>query len=324
MRQAPSSSTTDRRSRPRTSAILGLRACEPPPETSGLAESAIGAELIPHDPGGLQYHAPEECRIVPQVPAPQASRLCPQPEEPLKPAPLHPAGSSLLDSCVKVERRPDTDQHGSSETAQVSIHPTLLLRRAEPDPDDIGIGIVDLLDDRLIFRIADRPKRRAVGACNSHSGVSATNPLRQPPCAPLPTSIEEMAIALDDGALAAGQHQVRPAHLLDVRMTIEPAEPDQGHAVRSHQAGTVVNRPESLVPLTLHDPVHACNADVLRLPLSNPALDRLERLSHVDCAHPDAEDVDSLHPARRSCRVTASTGSAMRRVPPPYLATYWS
>src|SRR5437667_453008 len=215
MRQAPSSSTTDRRSRPRTSAILGLRACEPPPETSGLAESAIGAELIPHDPGGLQYHAPEECRIVPQVPAPQASRLCPQPEEPLKPAPLHPAGSSLLDSCVKVERRPDTDQHGSSETAQ-------------------------------------------------------------------------------------------------------------GHAVRSHQAGTVVNPPESLVPLTLHDPVHACNADVLRLPLSNPALDRVERLSHVDRAHPDAEDVDSLHPARRSCRVKASTGSAMRRVPPPYLATYWS
>ena len=108
---------------------------------------------------------------------------------------------------------------------------------------------------------------------------------------------------------------------------MQPAEPDQRHAIRGYQPSTIVNSPERLIPLTLHDPMHPGDADVVLLSFSNPALDRLERLSHVDGAHPDAEDVDSLDAPPRSGRFREAGGvdyTAMRRLPRPYLATYWS
>ena len=75
------------------------------------------------------------------------------------------------------------------------------------------------------------------------------------------------------------QHQIRarrPARRS--RKPLQPAQPDQGHAVGVHQPGRVVDRPQPLVPLALHHAVHAAHADVLAVPRGDPAARSLASL----------------------------------------------
>src|SRR5829696_2969552 len=92
----------------------------------------------------LAREAGHEARVVAQVAPPQPARLAAEPEEPLEAAALHPVRRLRHEAGVEVERRADADEHRRLEPRAHPLHPLLLARHAEADPDDVGPLRVDV------------------------------------------------------------------------------------------------------------------------------------------------------------------------------------
>src|SRR5208337_3325471 len=90
---------------------------------------------------------------------------------------------------------------------------------------------------------------------------------------------------------ADGEHQVRAVHAVDASESSKAADPDQRHAIGRDQASAVMDVLQLRVPLALHHPMDAGDADIMTLPVVDPLADRLERDRRVDGAHADAEHV---------------------------------
>jgi hypothetical protein len=72
------------------------------------------------------------------VASPQAPRFRAQPEQPLERVTLHPLGRLRFHSRQEIECRADANHDRSIKAVEMRRHPPLLLRRAQPDPDDVG------------------------------------------------------------------------------------------------------------------------------------------------------------------------------------------
>jgi len=66
--------------------------------------------------------------------------------------PLHPERRIRFRAGIHVEREPDREQDASLDLRFISEDPILLLRRAEPNPNEIRREAIDFLQDlRLVF-----------------------------------------------------------------------------------------------------------------------------------------------------------------------------
>ena len=78
----------------------------------------------------------------------------------------HPRRSLRHSPGMKIKRGTDANQDRRSQPALMLGHPSLLLRRAKPHPNDIRIRSVDQGNRLVVFGLRQNPKRRTVSACN--------------------------------------------------------------------------------------------------------------------------------------------------------------
>src|SRR5207248_5564937 len=121
-------------------------------------------ELVPPQPELLLGQLEKEPGVVDQVTAPEPARLVSQPEEPFQAGALHPGGGLGDGAAVEVEGGTDADQHRRGQSRSHPRHPELLLGRADPDPDDVGLGAIDQLDGVVAAELVDGLERRGVRA----------------------------------------------------------------------------------------------------------------------------------------------------------------
>src|SRR4249919_2948410 len=112
----------------------------PRPLRDGRAASWMSTSSEVFQPKALEHQPVDELGPAHEVPAPQPSRLAHQPKQPFKTALLHPGGRRALESGHEVEGRTDTHGDGHVEQRTMTVHPHLLLRSAQSDPQDIGVG----------------------------------------------------------------------------------------------------------------------------------------------------------------------------------------
>ena len=79
----------------------------------------------------------------------EAARFGPKLEDPGKSEPLHPRGSVGFHAGVDVEGEADGENHAAMNQMLVALYPSLLLRRAETDPNEIGRKSVDFIENVL-------------------------------------------------------------------------------------------------------------------------------------------------------------------------------
>src|SRR6266571_2831239 len=98
----------------------------------------------PLEPRELQQSEPQKRWVVIDVAAPQAPGLLPQPKSPLEPGGLHEQGCPLDATSVKIERGAHSDDDLGCQPGTHLGGPALLLRRPQPNPDNVRPGAVDL------------------------------------------------------------------------------------------------------------------------------------------------------------------------------------
>lgn len=69
--------------------------------------------------------------------------------------PLHPQRRLFHRTTVKIERCTDGDDYGDVQSIAVQVGPPFLFGAAETDPDDVGLGLVDGVDDCRCFLLSD-------------------------------------------------------------------------------------------------------------------------------------------------------------------------
>ena len=93
--------------------------------------------------GDLQGEKTKELGYLHHITPPQTARLGAKTEQPLPSGFAHPTGGLANGTGMKVERCAYGKQQWRVQTAAVFGHPQLLLRRAQPDPNDIRLALVD-------------------------------------------------------------------------------------------------------------------------------------------------------------------------------------
>ena len=193
---------------------------------------------------------------------------------------------------MDVERGPDTQEHRCLQPADVGIHPALLFRGAESNPDQVRRCGVDPGDDLVVLLRRQGSKRRRIGPHDPESRETGRQPSDELIRDPLAAAIEEARPALLGGAGAQREHQVRSVYAGHPPGARTVSRPDHRHAVRRGQAGRVVDPQQLGIALALHHTVHAGDAHVVLLACRHPATDLVDRRRYVDSADADAEDVD--------------------------------
>jgi len=67
---------------------------------------------------------------------------------------------------MEVKSCPNSEQHTGIETVYVSRSPTLLLRRAEANPDEIGSRGIDEIDYHTVFLGTELTERWRIATCH--------------------------------------------------------------------------------------------------------------------------------------------------------------
>jgi len=194
---------------------------------------------------------------------------------------------------VKVEGGPDAEHHGGGEARTVGRHEAFLLRGAEADPEEVGLGGGDLGDQVLFLGGRQGAEGRGVGADDADSGESGFESglefLRDASV----SAVEEVG---GTGLLAPGEdrfHEVGSVDAAHGGMSGQPAEPHHGHAVGCGEEGTVVDAAEGVIGLGLHDAMDAGDADVPACAGTDGIGEGREGGVEIEDGDADAEDIDA-------------------------------
>src|SRR5208283_2427571 len=182
----------------------------------------------------LHADAPQKDRVVHEVPSPEPPRLPREPEEPLQGAALHPAGRLPLAPRMNVKCCPHSDQQTDRQLGRISSHETLLLGRAQADPDYVGPAFLHLRSQGCGFGIVKRAERRGKGAAYLQVGEAGLQGVSKVSGHALGTAVEEMSQATRASPIANLQHQVRPVHTGDLAPAVPAPQPHHGHPIGGH------------------------------------------------------------------------------------------
>jgi hypothetical protein len=205
----------------------------------------------------LQHNKRNEKWVVDQITLAEASRLCQQAKEPLQTDPHHPSGSLSLNAGMKIECGAYAHQHRCIQQVYVLTHPLLLLRGADSDPYYIRTRLIDLIYYRSIFLDGQRAEWRRMNTYDKQARKTGDQPINEPFCYARGTSIEEMAIAMYQRALANPKQEIRSVNALHIAKSHQTAQPDQWHPIRRNKTGGIVDRSHDFTPITLNNAVHS-------------------------------------------------------------------
>lgn len=275
---------------------------------------SLSSRLSAHElPDGEE----EEPRVRDRVAAEQAPGLARQTEEPFRTAPLHPAGRPAFRATVEVEGGPNRQDACHLKPTAGCLHPILLLRSAETDPDEVGGRGLDALEIRFQLCGGGRPERR-------RRGSDYLEPLKVGHQAPFErlrdargATVEVVPRTARAAAIHNREHKVRTRDPLASRSEA-PGHPDQGHPVRRVQ-GAVLHRIEKGSGVVRCD--HQMDIAEVGRPRgrgSHPFKDRLNRLfkaHHVDGHAEDPEPRHVLRPQASSDIEASPTESPTHATP---------
>src|SRR5438034_7341656 len=184
------------------------------------------------EPRELQQGEPEKRWVVIDVAAPQAARLLPQPEGPLKPGELQEQRCPLDATSVKIERGAHSDDHLGRQSGTHLGCPALLFRGPQAHPNNVRTGTVDPGSHVPLLDFGEGTKRRTVPT----GDLKAREALPERDREPLPDAgspaIKEMADRQGGRRLTHARHQRRTAHPLHSPTSLQAAEPHKRHPVR--------------------------------------------------------------------------------------------
>src|SRR5712692_11379182 len=117
---------------------------------------------------------------------------------------------------MKVKSCAHSDKRRGAKPSHMLCHPALLLRCADPNPDDVRSRGVDPIHYLLILLRGKRAKGWRVGASHSKAGKAGPQPNRQFFGHRRRPAVEEVAVASLCGELAQSQHEIRAIDPLNV------------------------------------------------------------------------------------------------------------
>lgn len=241
----------------------------------------------------LGEDAEDEAGVVGEVALPETAGFGAEAVEPFEAAALDPAGCLADASGVEVECGTDAEHHGGGEAGTVGGHEAFLLRGAQADPEEVGLGGGDLGDQILFLRGRQGAEGRGVGADDADSGEAGFEAgLEFLGDAGVP-AVEEVGGA---GLLAPGEdglHEVGSVDASHGGMPGEAAQPHHGHAVGRGEERTVVDEAEGVVGLGLHDPMDAGDADVPAGAGADGIGEGPEGGVEIEDGDADTEDIDA-------------------------------
>src|SRR5439155_2600910 len=178
------------------------------------AASACPAGAVPQDAHLLEGPERQKLRRNQEVAFPQARRFHEEAEEPLQAGFLHPARRLPHALCMEVEGRPYSDQDLSGEVPLVGCHPLFLLRRTDPDEDQVGPASAYHLLDVLVFRRCKRTERWGIRSDDGELRISCLQFTAKERKDLWQGAIKKYTMAAARGCLAEPQHQRRSVNPL--------------------------------------------------------------------------------------------------------------
>src|SRR5580658_3392438 len=166
----------------------------------------------------LEGHAPDRAWNRHQVPFPQPLGLDEKAEQPLQTTVTHPCGRALEFSRVEIKSCSHSQHHRNQELRAMIVHPTLLLRGAQANPQHVGRGRLHPGYDLAFFFVRQGAKRRSVRASDSDI-VSFAQIFGQLLSNSRRTAIEKMTVARSC-LLAKRLHEIGTADPTANRMSV--------------------------------------------------------------------------------------------------------
>src|ERR1700733_5280161 len=141
-------------------------------------------------------------------------------------------------------------------------HPFLLFWHSEPNPHEIGAGIIDRLHIGSIFLLRERAERWRSVSGNDQAREALLEARNQSLDNARASSVEKVPVAPLRCPFADRQEQVRSADAACVRITRALAPPNKRHPVLCRQARLVESTSNLRISLRLHQAVNRGETDV--------------------------------------------------------------
>src|SRR5215471_1865460 len=196
---------------------------------------------------------------------------------------------------MEVERCTDADEHGRREGWPKAVHPTLLFRGTQANPDDICTGRIQAASEFFFFLGGQRPVGRRECARDEGSGETIHKLRGKQFGYSRGSSVEEMPIAFFTGASEEFQHEFWSIHAARNHQPLQTSEPDQGCSVRYNEIRGMENGTEAGIALCLHHAVHSRHGDVAA------ALAPRDPVFHDGNNFGDLESIDADIEHRKFC-----------------------
>jgi hypothetical protein len=192
---------------------------------------------------------------------------------------------------VEIEGRADAEERRCPEDRPSLLHPALLLGTAEADEHDRGPGLVDARDLGGVLLFGQRPEGRGAHARHRQSRKPPDHGRREVLRHSGRAAVEEAGPALPRSEFAGEKDHVWTVDTADPAPALQPAHPDERHAVGDGQAGGGVGPAEGGIVQRLHDAVDVHEGDIAPLTVADPPADLLEAGRGIHRVHGGAHHV---------------------------------
>ncbi len=179
---------------------------------------------------------------------------------------LDPCGAVFDAAGMEIESGADAEHKCGVEEGKIAGHEGLLTRRADADPDEVGLEMADGGDEIVFFAGREVGIGRSIGADNASPGKPVDEIGGEGRRDAGVATVKEMRIAGELGVAEDFEHEIGAGDAFHVAAALDAADPDGGHAVGNGDGGDGVDGGEARVALRFHDAVHADDRDVAFLP----------------------------------------------------------
>src|SRR5271166_6212614 len=171
-------------------------------------------------------------------------------------------------------------------------HPRFLLWHAEPDPDEIGTGLIDCGNIGRVFLRSQGPKRRRAVASNDQPWIALGQARHQLLDDGRAGAVEIMPIAARDSQGAHRVEEIGSAHAARLRETGVATPPDKRHPVLSGEPGAVESVVNFPIALCRDEAMNRDAAHVIAPTSVAPFVKNGDSLGQVKRCDADAEHID--------------------------------
>jgi hypothetical protein len=223
----------------------------------------------------ITYNLDDENSICNEIPLDETARVLRHAVNPLQANSLHPYGSTLDKTCVKVERGPYS-YHDGVDAPAMGMHPSFLLWAAESHPDNPGTRAIDLFNDSGILFLCQVTEWRRVGTCNVELRELYAQCFFKARKAGWGAAIKKELLSGCSSVLACFQHQIGSADTLLIWMPLPFNHPSDGRPIWGDHIGSPKVLRMGLALTRRHDAVYSANTDDFALACGSPSEDPID------------------------------------------------